>query len=65
MEILPNNLDARLNHEFSTFEKKCRRPLQRTSYTHQHVKKTMFSFNKISMKSSHCYALLCGKVKRA
>jgi hypothetical protein len=23
--------------------------------THQHVKKTMFSFNKISMKSSHCY----------
>jgi hypothetical protein len=30
MEILPNNLDARPNHEFSTFEKKYRRPLNVT-----------------------------------
>ena len=27
MEILSNNLDARPNHEFSSFEKKYRRPL--------------------------------------
>jgi hypothetical protein len=28
MEILSNNFDARPNHEFSSFEKKYRRPLK-------------------------------------